>query len=66
MGTTIENGKINCKDHGMLTAVDCDTLQCDTCSGCFIYSALTETSTLFFEGSTAESDSIGEVTTAIN
>ena len=38
--TTIANGKIQCERHGSLTAIDCDSLQNNSCSGCFIYTAL--------------------------
>ena len=44
MNTAINDGKIECSLHGSLTAVDCDSLQCDACSGCFIYTALKDTS----------------------
>ena len=40
METTIANGKIQCERHGSLTAIDCDSLQDNSCAGCFIYTAL--------------------------
>lgn len=45
METTIENGMIKCSKHGSLTAIDCDSLQGNSCSGCFIYAALKNMST---------------------
>jgi len=42
--TTIANGKIQCARHGSLTAIDCDSLQDDSCAGCFIYMALNKQS----------------------
>ena len=45
METTIANGKIQCGRHGSLTAIDCDSLQDSSCSGCFIYNALKDQST---------------------
>ena len=39
MGTTIIDGKINCKLHGSITAIDCDSLCGNSCDGCFIYAA---------------------------
>jgi len=45
METTIKNGKIECHLHGSLTAIDCDSLQGNSCVGCFIYTALKNQST---------------------
>lgn len=42
--TTIANGKIHCVKHGSLTAIDCDSLQDNSCNGCFIYTALNKQS----------------------
>ncbi len=45
METTIKNGKIECKNHGAISAIDCDCLQNTNCNGCFIYDALKDMST---------------------
>ncbi len=45
METTIKNGRIECKNHGAISAIDCDCLQNTACNGCFIYDALKDMST---------------------
>jgi len=65
METTIKNGTIECSIHGPLTAIDCDSLQCDSCDGCFIYTALNSPSRDFVEFS-LEEDTILNKNDSIN
>jgi len=66
METTIKNGKIECQLHGSLTAIDCDSLQGNHCSGCFIYTALKNQSTDLEEFSLKEEDSFKEMNKSVN
>lgn len=66
METTIRGGKIQCRQHGSITAIDCDTLQNKDCSGCFIHTALRDISTDTSEFSIADVENLKEVNTTIN
>jgi len=66
METTIKNGKIECGLHGTLTAIDCDSLQENSCNGCFIYTALKNQSTGLEEFSLESEESLTEMNKTIN
>jgi len=65
METTIKNGKIECRLHGSLTAIDCDSLQGKPCNGCFIYTALKDQSTDLEEFSLKDEESFKEMSKTI-
>lgn len=66
METTIKNGRIECRLHGSLTAIDCDSLQEKSCNGCFIYTAFKNQSTDLEEFSLDSEENFPEKNQTIN
>jgi len=64
--TSIKNGKIECREHGSLTAIDCDSLQGKSCNGCFIYAALKNQSIDLEEFSLMDEENFSETSKTIN